>query len=138
MSTRRPGPANSTTDLAWDGQASIYENGEMLAETERFPDGDQIAVADVDLDRLRQERLRHGHVSTTTAAAAGIAGRLPARGVRARPADRRISGCDRQVERFPFVPADPARLAQDCYEAYNIQVAGPGAAPARHRHARRP
>ena len=33
-------------------------------------------------------------------------------------------GLRRRVERFPFVPADPARLAQDCYEAYNIQVAG--------------
>jgi NAD+ synthase (glutamine-hydrolysing) len=33
-------------------------------------------------------------------------------------------GLKRTVERFPFVPADPARLAQDCYEAYNIQVAG--------------
>jgi NAD+ synthase (glutamine-hydrolysing) len=28
------------------------------------------------------------------------------------------------VARFPFVPADPERLAQDCYEAYNIQVSG--------------
>jgi NAD+ synthase (glutamine-hydrolysing) len=33
-------------------------------------------------------------------------------------------GLRRRVERFPYVPADPARLAQDCYEAYNIQVAG--------------
>ena len=43
-------------------------------------------------------------------------------------------GLERKVERFPFVPADPARLEQDCYEAYNIQVSGPGAAAARHRH----
>ncbi|HPB73177.1 MAG TPA: NAD(+) synthase, partial [Phycicoccus sp.] len=33
-------------------------------------------------------------------------------------------GLRRQVDRFPFVPDDPARLAQDCYEAYNIQVSG--------------
>ena len=33
-------------------------------------------------------------------------------------------GLERRVERFPFVPADPARLEQDCFEAYNIQVAG--------------
>ena len=33
-------------------------------------------------------------------------------------------GLRRDVERFPFVPSDPARLQQDCYEAYNIQVAG--------------
>ncbi len=33
-------------------------------------------------------------------------------------------GFRRRVERFPFVPADVARLEQDCYEAYNIQVSG--------------
>ena len=33
-------------------------------------------------------------------------------------------GLRREVERFPFVPADETRLEQDCYEAYNIQVSG--------------
>jgi NAD+ synthase (glutamine-hydrolysing) len=33
-------------------------------------------------------------------------------------------GLERKVDRFPFVPDDPARLALDCYEAYNIQVTG--------------
>src|SRR6185436_18426079 len=30
----------------------------------------------------------------------------------------------RNIERFPFVPADPAMLADNCYEVYNIQVQG--------------
>ena len=34
------------------------------------------------------------------------------------------SACAATVERFPFVPSDPERLQQDCYEAYNIQVSG--------------
>ena len=34
------GPGESTTDLAWDGQALIYENGDLLAESERFADDD--------------------------------------------------------------------------------------------------
>jgi predicted amidohydrolase len=50
----------STTDLSWDGQTMIYENGELLAETDRFPLDDQYAVADIDLDLLRQERQRMG------------------------------------------------------------------------------
>ncbi|HYP73231.1 MAG TPA: NAD(+) synthase, partial [Microbacterium sp.] len=33
-------------------------------------------------------------------------------------------GLRRTLDRFPFVPDDPARLAQDCYEAFNIQVSG--------------
>ena len=39
------------------------------------------------------------------------------------PPDKDI-GFDRTVERLPFVPSDEGRLEQDCYEAYNIQVAG--------------
>src|SRR4051794_35537860 len=54
------GQGESTTDLSWDGQTTIYENGVLLAESERFPDGDRHSLADVDLDLLRQERLRMG------------------------------------------------------------------------------
>ena len=54
------GEGESTTDLAWDGQTMIYENGVLLAETDRFPDGARHSVADVDLDLLRAERLRMG------------------------------------------------------------------------------
>ena len=43
------GPGESTTDLAWDGQAAIFEVGMCLAETERFPAAPTMAVADVDL-----------------------------------------------------------------------------------------
>src|SRR5258708_31122801 len=52
------GAGESTTDLPWDGQAGIFECGDRLAETERFAEGPEIAVADVDLGRLRQERMR--------------------------------------------------------------------------------
>ena len=58
--TPRPGMGESTNDLSWDGQTMIYEGGALLAETERFPDGPRRSVADVDLDRLRQDRLRQG------------------------------------------------------------------------------
>src|SRR6476620_4027087 len=52
------GAGESTTDLAWDGQAGIFEIGEMLAETERFSSQPEMAVADVDVGRIRQERMR--------------------------------------------------------------------------------
>jgi NAD+ synthase (glutamine-hydrolysing) len=116
------GAGESTTDLAWDGQTSIYENGALVAESARFPEGQQFVVADVDLDLLRQERARQGTFDDNR--------RLS----EAHAAFRRVSfaltppmgdiGLMRRVERFPFVPSDPARLSQDCYEAYNIQVAG--------------
>jgi NAD+ synthase (glutamine-hydrolysing) len=46
------GPGESTTDLAWDGHAMIFENHELLAESDRFAPGEQIIIADIDLDRL--------------------------------------------------------------------------------------
>src|SRR6185312_16751811 len=52
------GLGESTTDLAWDGHAIIYENGTLLAESRRFLNEPQIAVADVDLGRLQADRMR--------------------------------------------------------------------------------
>jgi NAD+ synthase (glutamine-hydrolysing) len=117
------GAGESTTDLAWDGQASIFELGETLAETERFPLGAQRAIADVDLDRLRQERLRMGSFDDNGRSldlAADDFRRVP---LRLDPPMGDL-GLKRPLARFPFVPADPARLHQDCYEAYNIQISG--------------
>ncbi|HEY6760418.1 MAG TPA: NAD(+) synthase, partial [Baekduia sp.] len=118
------GQGESTTDLAWDGQTMIYENGTLLAETDRFPDGDRRAVADVDLELLCQERRRMGTFDDnrrTHAARVDAFRRVPF--TLAPPVDQDL-GLRRAVEPRPFVPSDPARLAQDCYEAYNIQVAG--------------
>ncbi len=117
------GAGKSTTDLAWDGQAGIFELGEGLAETERFSATAEMAAADVDLGRIRQERMR----TNTFGDCARIAGAT-------RPAWRTIAfdfaepaerlALRRNVERFPYVPADPAMLRENCYEAYNIQVQG--------------
>src|SRR6201990_1032897 len=52
------GEGESTTDLAWDGQTMIWENGLLLAQSERFPRGERRSIADVDLERLRAKRLR--------------------------------------------------------------------------------
>ncbi|PWC34076.1 NAD(+) synthase [Azospirillum sp. TSO35-2] len=117
------GTGESTTDLAWDGQTSIFENGEMLAETDRFPDGAQMAVADVDLDLLRQERLRMGSFDDNRRYHGLAAGDFRTVGFRLDPPDGDV-GLLRVVPRLPFVPANLERLEQDCYEAYNIQVAG--------------
>jgi NAD+ synthase (glutamine-hydrolysing) len=116
------GPGESTTDLAWDGQAGVFELGEPLAETERF-EGDQLALADVDLGRIRQERMR---LNTYGDCAHEEADRVQ----RFRVVDFALDApaepvkLARPIERYPFVPSNPARLREDCYEAYNIQVQG--------------
>ncbi len=117
------GEGESTTDLAWDGQTMIWENGVLLAQSERFGKGERRCVADVDIELLRSERLRMGTFDDNRRHHRALAESF-----------RRVEfvldppagdlGLFREVERFPFVPSDPARLQQDCYEAYNIQVAG--------------
>ena len=114
------GVGESTTDLAWDGQVSVFENGVVLAESERFPAGPQRVVADIDLDLLRQERARQGSFDDNRRVVGGTFRRVAfTAGV-----PKGDLGLRRPVERFPFVPSDPALLSLDCYEAYNIQVAG--------------
>jgi NAD+ synthase (glutamine-hydrolysing) len=118
------GQGESTTDLSWDGQTTIFENGVLLAETDRFPDGDRRAVADVDLDLLRQERGRMGTFDDNRRTHAARTAAFRRIGFTLGAPRESDLGLRRSVERYPFVPADPDRLNLDCYEAYNIQVAG--------------
>jgi NAD+ synthase (glutamine-hydrolysing) len=117
------GPGESTTDLAWDGHAAIFECGELLAETERFTKDSTLVTADVDLGRIRQERMRFNtfgdcahEESRRTAEFRTVPIQLDV------PDDPVL--LQRAIERFPFVPSDPGKLREHCYEAYNIQVQG--------------
>ena len=115
------GEGESTNDVAWDGQISIFEAGAALAESERFPSGPQMAMADIDLDLLRQERARMNTFDANRTAhreAGPIYRRIL---LRLDPPGHDL-GLRRPLERFPFVPSDRSRLEQDCFEAYNIQV----------------
>lgn len=118
------GRGESTTDLSWDGHAMIYECGVLMGETKRFAANDQLILADIDLDLLRQERLRQGTFADCAAYHKDAVQRF-----------RRVTfmlGLDRQSEvslrravpRFPYVFDDEDRLHELCYETYNIQVSG--------------
>ncbi|MDP3801513.1 NAD(+) synthase [Brevundimonas sp.] len=113
------GWGESTTDLAWDGQATIHETGAKLAEGERFALESHLTVADIDVERIGLDRLRNG----TFADCARIEGE-PATVVPFEAGPGPAGDLLRPLDRFPFVPDDPARLDQDCYEAFNIQVQG--------------
>jgi NAD+ synthase (glutamine-hydrolysing) len=117
------GYGESTTDLAWDGHAIVCENGNLLAESGRFGREDALLTADVDLERLRQERMRTTSFGDCVALHGEALRRL-----------RRVSfelalpqgvvPLERPVARFPYVPAAPAELAQRCREVCEIQVQG--------------
>jgi NAD+ synthase (glutamine-hydrolysing) len=117
------GPGESTTDLAWDGHALIYENNELLAEAERFSDKEQMITADIDLERLLQDRMR----TTSFADSAGDC-RERLQEIRRVQFEFEVPESDvpleRKIARFPYVPSDSRERDQRCFEAYNIQVHG--------------
>ncbi|WP_018408551.1 NAD(+) synthase [Methylocystis rosea] len=117
------GQGESTTDLAWDGEALICEKGDVLAKAPRFSDEPQLALADVDIGRLLAERMRHGTFGACADVEQGATHYRRIAFELAAPCDRDL-GFLREVGRFPFVPADETRLAELCFEAFNIQSHG--------------
>lgn len=117
------GRGESSTDLAWDGQALIYENGELLGESERFLNESHLLFADVDLERLSRERMHQ-----TTFGQSARRHRDEVRKFRqvlvpvAAPLEDAELPLERRVARFPYVPADPRRRDERCKEVYNVQV----------------
>jgi NAD+ synthase (glutamine-hydrolysing) len=117
------GPGESTTDLAWDGQAMIYETGALLVEAPRFDEQPDIVVADIDLELIQQERMRQNTFGDCVEINSGA---LNFRNVdfTLDPPLKKQLPLERAVARYPFVPADNARLAELCFEAFNIQAHG--------------
>jgi NAD+ synthase (glutamine-hydrolysing) len=117
------GPGESTTDLAWDGHALIYENAQLLAESAPFPTESGLILGDIDLDKLRQERAR------TTSFADCVALHRPRLegfrrlSFRLDPPSSAVK-LRRAVGRFPYVPPDRGERRQRCEEVHAIQVQG--------------
>ncbi len=109
------GPGESSTDLAFDADAFICENGAVLAESTRFARTDQLVTVDVDLERLDRERLSTGSFGDCARANPRPFRRVPFAAAEA-PAPLR-----RAVDPHPFLPRDPATLARRCWEIFEIQ-----------------
>jgi NAD+ synthase (glutamine-hydrolysing) len=118
------GTGESTTDLAWDGHAVIYENGALLAESARFQYTSQLLLADLDLQRLSQERMRQTSFNQSVQLHRDVIRQFRDIHVTLELPQRGRLLCQRQYDRFPFVPSNPAVRDRRCYEAYNIQVQG--------------
>lgn len=116
------GPGESTTDLAWDGQLTLHELGALTAQSGRFQEAEPAAlIADIDLERIEQDRLR---TSTFRDAAEREAAPVRRVGFTLAPPLETALPLRRDVSPYPFVPADAERLDEDCYEAWSIQVQG--------------
>jgi NAD+ synthase (glutamine-hydrolysing) len=117
------GLGESTTDLAWDGDAMVFENGNLLAESRRFANEPQLALADVDLGRLLADRMRQGTFAQSARRHADEVRRFREISFSLKiPAGKVPLG--RKIERAPYVPGDPATRGARCEEVYRIQVQG--------------
>ena len=117
------GLGESTTDMAWDGQALIYENGQLLCESQRFADEPELIISDLDLDRVLSDRMMTSSYGDSIHDL-----RDRARQIRRIEFDLGVPtdafALARRIERFPYVPADPVSRNERCGEVYNIQVRG--------------
>src|SRR3984957_19085670 len=117
------GLGESTTDVAWDGHAMICENGDLLAESHRFSEDERLIEDDLDLDRILSDR-------TATSSYGDTIGDLRDRLRTTRRVEFDLRTPDppaalmRRVERFPYVPANPANRNERCEEVFDIQVRG--------------
>jgi NAD+ synthase (glutamine-hydrolysing) len=117
------GAGESTTDLAWDGHAMAFENGSLLAESERFAARAMLTCADLDLERLEADRMRQNSFGESARRhAAEVAGFKVVDFSMALPGGKVL--LERKIEKFPYVPSDPATRDARCEEVYRIQVAG--------------
>jgi NAD+ synthase (glutamine-hydrolysing) len=121
------GSGESTTDVVFGGHCLIAENGTLLAESRRFRHEDALLIADVDFDRLRNDRVRTNSFGDAQLYVGprhdftriGFELFPPER----RQADAAIHELYRTVEAHPFVPQGDA-LRERCEEIFHIQVAG--------------
>jgi len=116
------GGGESTTDMAWDGQGVIFENGELLAESKRFTDEATLTFADIDLERLSRERMRMNTYAQSVQRHAAEVNKFRTVFFELELSRAEPLALRRCVERFPYVPADARRRDERCNEVYHIQV----------------
>src|SRR6266850_2980080 len=102
------GMGESTTDLAWDGHAIIYENGDLVAESERFRYDSQLVVAELDLERLALERMRQNSFAQSMQRHQEELRRFRTVSFNIALPNTGHLLCRRLYDRFPYVPSDPA------------------------------
>ncbi len=112
----------STTDVVFGGHAIIAENGSILAESRRFQRQPTLTTVEIDLERLRIDRMRTNSFADAVLYPGG------------RRAYRKVpfslgetptpSPLRRVIDAFPFVPRGQQELRERCEEIFSTQVAG--------------
>ena len=120
------GFGESTQDVVYGGNALIYENGTLLADSQRFSLDEQMSIAQIDVEKLRSERRTN---STYVNAQRNIKYSLLNSGADIHiiqcmmPENNREFKLERDIDAHPFIPKSEDMEAS-CEEIFNIQVMG--------------
>lgn len=112
------GFGESTQDVVYGGNAIIYENGSQLAHSDRFALDEQLVTAQIDIEKLRAERVSNTTFGRTQNSWAEKAVNIPL--------DVETSSefvLERNYNPLPFIPTS-ADMQASCEEIFNIQVMG--------------
>lgn len=110
------GAGESSTDVVFTGSGLIAESGKIIASAERFSFEPQLTVAEVDVERLRADRLRDANFEPEKS---GVAYRtVPVEKPRSEP-----FALKRAIDKHPFIPPLEMRN-ESCHEIFSIQVGG--------------
>lgn len=119
------GPGESSTDLVFSGHSLIAENGAILTESKRFNFATTSIVADIDVQRLHQDRLHSSSFRDETAHAEGRRlWRRVEHALGTSPVVKKARDLRRHVSPHPFVPAASADRSAACEEIFAIQATG--------------
>lgn len=111
------GFGESSQDVVYTGNAFIYENGQLLAEGERFSFKPQVIISQIDIEKLRSERRNN---STYVNAQREHDARIVNAHTTVAQRDFELI---RDVDPHPFIPGQED-METSCNEIFSIQVAG--------------
>lgn len=114
------GFGESTQDVVYGGNALIYENGQLLAESERFAMDSQLVFAQIDVEKLNADRRSNTTFVNAQRRMIGEEIHIGRAEAAAVPHDFTL---ERYVDPHPFIPSD-GDMQKSCDEIFNIQVMG--------------
>lgn len=113
------GFGESSTDVVFAGNGLIYENGWLLAASERFSLEEQLVISEIDVEHLRNER----RVNTTFTASVINCRDEKAIRINTEYSNSKELNLTREISQHPFVPST-AVINERCEEIFAIQTAG--------------
>ncbi len=112
------GFGESSTDLLFGGNGIIAENGRIIAESKRFALHEQLTVADLDIELLRNHRVRTSTFGDSSTLKESVTKR------KIHLNQLASDKLERHIDRTPFVPSDDKLRSQRCEEIFAIQSGG--------------